>query len=146
MGEEWKLGYLAGLIDGEGSICFRSDNRGTERMSLVLSIASNTLLCLTMIQKEFGGHLYLKSSKELKKAQGYTLAWHGKKAQRLLEDVLIYLIIKRPQAELAIEFPIKDRAYYGANLTDEEKAIRGCIYLAVKELNQRNRTRKNDVD
>ncbi len=89
--------YLAGLIDGDGSIYVvrskrkRYDDQFVLRLKVV-SIDYDTILFLKSV---FGGLVYKQKSL-------YLLCWNTKEAQRVINKIRSYLILKREQADLAL--------------------------------------------
>lgn len=138
--EEWKLGYLAGIIDGEGTISIGRSQRGaSHRYFYVPKVSfSNSYqeLIITM-QQEFGGTSSTTKPRFAK--QAYQLQWGGNKGKELLRLILSKLIVKQKQAELFLTFPIGD-GYKGPNFGDAEMALREIIYFKLKELNEKCHT------
>jgi len=98
------LEYIAGLFDGEGCIMlsqFSGTNGGYTQLRVNVNMANE--LIPTELHNQFGGSLM-----EVKVPLGYKpqLMWRavGTKAGRFLETLLPYLVIKKKQAELGIEF------------------------------------------
>lgn len=97
------VAYLAGMIDGEG--CIGTTRTGKAR-SLVarVTIANTNHACLRSLKESFGGSVTVraKGAKETWKPFG-AICWTNRDAQRVLEATLPYLLIKKPQALLALE-------------------------------------------
>jgi hypothetical protein len=93
---EAELAYIAGFFDGEGCISAVADRRGY--VSVRLNISQKFDIPLLFIQARFGGNIRWH--------RGTVWHWeaYGDAALNMLRALLPYLMLKRPQAELAIEF------------------------------------------
>ena len=102
--------YLAGILDGEGCICLygaeRSDCKYHCSLQVVIYNTSTTLM--KWLVKNVGGRYYTRTANGYGKKPGkIQYVWHpsGKKnRENFLLGVLPYLIIKREQAKVALEF------------------------------------------
>ena len=99
-----ELAYLAGFIDGEGTVTVtHARQRLAHCVSPVLVVCNTYLPVMEHLRGRFGGTI---SKREVKKAHHrhvYILYWSSRRAVQLMEAVLPYLIIKRRHAELVIE-------------------------------------------
>ena len=91
--------YVAGFLDGEGTIGLAQKKSG---FVLRVSIGNTHLGVLEAIQAEYGGNIYYPKP-IVGRLQMHEWRIAYKKALNFLEIVLPYLIVKRPQAELAIQ-------------------------------------------
>lgn len=100
---EYQLGYLAGLIDGEGTITLylRSDVQ-TMRMRVV--VYSTTEEVIEWLLVHFDGKKQ-KMGRRANPKHSQEFAWYldGDKAYDLLELIFPYLIIKKAKAQVACE-------------------------------------------
>lgn len=132
--------YLAGMIDGEGSICvLRTRPRDQARPSyrFVMSVTNTDLHLLGELGEWVGvGTLQrvAKSKANPKWKDGGQLFFNQGAAAHVLRQVLPYLIVKRRQAELAIEFLALKRAWSRENDNSEQQA---AIYRRMGKLNAR---------
>lgn len=107
---EAALGYAGGLMDGEGCIHIaKANHRGARRgytLRLVVTIAQNDLKTLVHFQHCVGleGLLYQRSNNRTENRDGYALIYNGSAGEAVLELLLPYLIRKRREAEVALEF------------------------------------------
>lgn len=120
------LAYTAGIFDGEGSITIRKARIGKCKPSIQLAVAmGNTNEWLVQFFcMQFGGHWRIRGkNKRFENAKPFW-EWqaNGKEAARFLESILPYLQIKRPQAELAIEFQSR-RIGRGHTTSDKQRAV-----------------------
>lgn len=99
-----QIGYIAGIIDGEGSICL-TRNAPNEHRSPVLSVSSTTKEMLDYLKENLGGSI----STVKKDKESYKDAWHwkikGNKAIEILKVIEPYLLVpeKRKRAKLIID-------------------------------------------
>ena len=133
---EAELGYIAGIIDGEGCIGIHkhSDNRGRSRLHyLYVIVSNNNPDCVKFFQKRFGGWI---TARQQQKNWNVNYKWglRSERARNLLETIEPYLLLKRAQAKLGIEF---DKAKIRHKLTDREWKKRERFYLKMRKLNQR---------
>jgi hypothetical protein len=100
---------LAGLFDGEGSIC-RSGN------SLVFGFTNTDRLAVESFASAFGGYVTYRERKPYKDCWQWQLSNHDEMWE-FLRWITPYLRIKRQQAELAWEWLVnKDKEYRKALL------------------------------
>ena len=109
MNDKPNWSYLAGLIDGEGSICLlkNREHRQSDGFVLTLNIGiTNTYLPLMKwLVSNFGGVYYTRSSKNPRHSDRYDWYPKGRRnKEELLLSILPYLIIKREQALIGLEF------------------------------------------
>jgi hypothetical protein len=100
------LPYLAGLFDGEGSIGLYPHHRGrlTLRTQLTQNKNKNTFPLLRELMWRYGGSLPPQKSSSGKTKVNWQL--NSQKALRLLQDIHPYMIIKKEQASLAINWQV----------------------------------------
>jgi hypothetical protein len=99
---EWS--YLAGLIDGEGSIYICYDKRN-DVYFMEMSVTNTARSLIDWLLGHFGGTERI-SGKSQDKAHPDQWAWvvRGRKAAPIIAGVKPYLVIKKQQANLAEEF------------------------------------------
>jgi hypothetical protein len=147
--------YLAGLIDGEGSIgTTRTGKRGDIVGRLIIANTNHDFL--RMLQARFGGgSLNLKKAGQKEGWRPYgNIAWTQLQARKLLEATLPYLFIKRRQAELCLDlmrmrdWPKGKRYFlkYGPSarqispflvVRSEVRALEEQIAASIRELNRK---------
>jgi hypothetical protein len=122
--------YLAGFVDGEGSVCLSTVeySRGagvfTEwRMTLRVSNTEETVI--SWIRSLFGGNVYYYVRPNPRHRPVWTLKWANRKAVPILTGLLPYLKAKRHQVELALAFQADKKGARGkATITDDERDYR----------------------
>lgn len=135
-----QLSYLAGIIDGEGSICVElqranGKQRKHDYYTLRLSIVNTNKELMDWLVKTFEGNYYAQTKYEGKK-QCYTYRLFGTKLLNVILACLPYFIIKRPQAELVQEFRKTVLGKTCWNIPKEILELRHTMYLRSKELNK----------
>jgi hypothetical protein len=145
---ETDLAYLAGFIDGEGCIGIvtqrRSRHPDRPNYVLRLTVSNTNPLPLRKFQAAHGGSLHLdmkQRGKDLWKPSG---VWclSDDRCATLLAQLLPYLIVKREQALLAIEFRTlmrnhkrmpREKRFLPKQVWDERAALK----LQMNNLNRR---------
>lgn len=101
---ELQKGYIAGIIDGEGSICL-TQNHPNEHRSPSITVTSTTKEMLFFLQELCGGHISI-----VKKAEGHhKQAWHwslkGNASIELMTEIYSYLLVpeKYYRAKLIVQ-------------------------------------------
>jgi len=101
--------YIAGIIDGEGSIGVMSQHHNTENKTstyrLRLRVTNTHLGVIEWLRLKIGcGNINLIKKPLKHYRQAYELAWSGLTAINIIRQLYPYMIIKRNQAEVAFEF------------------------------------------
>ncbi len=104
--KEHELAYLAGIVDGEGSIGI-THHKVRKSYSLRLQVA-NTSNNLMHFLSRFGGHIYEHKMHSSYHKQRYDWMVIGKKAQEIIRQIAPYIIIKIEQAKIALTIPIAE--------------------------------------
>lgn len=88
------IAFLAGIIDGEGSVAIRQQKNGSVDFNLI--IVNTHLPVLEKISYFYGGKIYNRTKIEGRQ-QTYSLYLSGLEAKRAVEAFLPYSMIKEPQ-------------------------------------------------
>jgi len=100
------IAYFAGFFDGEGYVGV-SHSEKNKYMVLSVTVTQNTLPVLEMLRERFGGniifpkHYYEKAGKA-----SYTWAIYSETALNFLNTIKDFVIVKKAQVEIALQFPI----------------------------------------
>ena len=96
--------YLAGIIDGEGSISLTVNQKGGSRI-VAVTVSNNDLNLLLYVKEIIGaGQITNKNSRKKEHAHSYTYAIYSRQAIDLLKQVLPYLrTYKRKRAALILD-------------------------------------------
>jgi hypothetical protein len=92
--EEKDIAYVAGIIDGEGSICLTSRNKN-KLPSPCVSVSSTDPELLFWIKSKFGGKILGRTSRETHHKQAYVWTIFNRKALSFLRLIRPYLVIER---------------------------------------------------
>ena len=134
--------YVAGLIDGEGSIHIEETKGKWYAPRMGLGMTKPALSVMTELHQEYGGTLRIMRPATEKWAEAWMFYVHGADCEKLLRDVIPYLKIKKHHAELALQVSeIRNalpRRTNGQSVWTEA-AREKCreIKQAVKELNRK---------
>lgn len=147
MSDKAQWGYVAGIIDGEGTITIcRSEyttNRKAENgrparqyhttgFSLKISVKNTDLKLMKWLKSRFGGEWYADKGKQpINWKSSYAWYYGAESKQDFLLAILPYLIIKKEQALIALEF------LRIGNIQNPEK--RQGLYEKIVALNQRGK-------
>ncbi len=117
--------YLAGLVDGEGSVMLVRNRLAGIVPKVAIYNTKRSLLewCVTVVGE---GSIQCQRKGGNRK-DCFSAVWQHRQAVRILRWVLPYLKIKREQADIA------SRVY------EFDEATRECARLSVKELNRKGR-------
>jgi len=104
--------YAAGLVDADGSVIIAkvrlpTPSSRTPDYRLSVQVTNTYLPVLDMMVEEYGGsvsHKPLTVGSFLTRRQHYNWAVGSHKAAECLQRLLPYMVVKKEQAELALEF------------------------------------------
>lgn len=137
--------YMGGLIDGEGSIkIIRTvkPNKPNEynTFDAAIRIGMTDKEPIELFKEEFGGSLFVEKRQNYKDIYRWQCAGN-KKVPPIVEKILPYLIVKKPQAELLLEYTKNRMSCLGFGNKDgvpiEEYKKREEIFMKMKLLNNR---------
>lgn len=105
---EWQLGYIAGIIDGEGSICLvkRKDGRLTPEVKVTMTDMTCTYF-LHATTRVGTVHSADDSRKEHYKRTHIWAVRGNSDIFSLLRTILPYLLVKNKQACLMLKFTMR---------------------------------------
>ncbi len=132
------LAYLAGIVDGEGSIGIEhlSPTKGRKKDYYVCRLTVvNTAEEIMQLLKFFLGGTY--QARKLIPGRKKCFRWHifGEGLERALLRLEPYLILKQHQCRVVLTYR-KTVGKTGWNVTDEVLAKRKELWLFCKELNK----------
>lgn len=143
MNHREKLAYLAGIIDGEGSIMLwkaKGDPILRGQFNLRINVTSTDKCLIDWIFENFGGHCYECNSPsrqcQPKWKKQYTWTVPRPSILDFLIDIHPFLVIKKERCEVAIKFR-KTFAKRERNLSKETFDLRFSLYQQMKHLNTR---------
>ena len=134
-----ELGYLAGIVDGEGYIGANAGNDCLHRFSrFQLRVAMCDPQPAELLADLYGGAIQIHA----RPAGRRTLfVWdsYGDRAAGVLADLLPYLRVKRGQAEALLEArnTFHNRTGQHAPISEQDYLLRDICGRRVRQLNQR---------
>ncbi len=139
---ERELGWIAGIVDGEGCISiikYSSVRRATPNYVINVSVAS-AKYSLLLLEENFGGKIRLLKHDNPKHADQFKWEVGDKIALRFLLQIKLYLRWKTEQADLCINLQKRKTAMSviivgGRKVPALEVAAREALYQQVKRLN-----------
>lgn len=109
-GTKEELAYIAGLVDGEGSIGIYEYKSKYKNYGLNLVINMCDIEAIALVKEIYGGHLMTIPPKGNNRLQ-YRLKLGRKETYVCLMEILPYLRVKKKQAEIALKFKETVRGY-----------------------------------
>jgi hypothetical protein len=142
MNHREKLAYLAGIIDGEGSLLLWMNKSSTQRgqFNLRVNVTSTDKILVDWIFENFGGSIYECNSPSRKSQPNWKkqYVWQVNRPEMLqfLNDIYPFLVIKKERCKVAIKFreTFEKRE---RNLSKETFEIRIKLFEQMKHLNSR---------
>ena len=107
---ETDYAYLAGIIDGEGTVTIRRlTERKRERIYVsygpAITVSNTDLIMLKSLRNRFGGNIVRANPPRNKRwSQGYLLCFRREEMLVLLPKTIPYMTRKRRKAELLLEY------------------------------------------
>ena len=124
------LAYVAGIVDGEGTIGLHKnyEYKGRPFYGLRVSVGNTNEWLISFLKMQFGGYVFKETHSNPLHKDCWKWELHAKKSYVFLKAILPYLQIKRPQAELAIRFQNRRQRYKIRNeqawfLDEEDKVL-----------------------
>jgi len=143
---EVEKAYLAGIIDGEGSIGISRDYRPNRRHSPFhrarMRITSTNLDLIEYLKTKVGDqgkyHICTRPSRDINRKTTYEIEMGDRLTAKLLHEVLPYLIVKRKHAENVLAFKETFEGFNrGKQIPMDIIKKRENYFLMQKELNHR---------
>lgn len=133
------LAWVAGIFDGEGSLTIKRSNRsGTVHYQLWVTVGMSDRpeneKALKILQKAFGGNISrIKPKGNRIGAVAWTVV--SNQALECLKKVIPYLVIKKKQAELLIEFQSNCISRTGPKKDPEKLARQEDYFYRLRNMN-----------
>ncbi len=135
------LAWAAGFFDGEGSICLmRRVLRGrvTDVFTLAIVVVNTCLSALARLKETFAlGAIHSRKAHE---GRQQVYEWHlsAQSAERLLLSIKPYVVVKRRQVDLALEYRALRREGPSLKMSAEAFARACQIAAEISQANGRN--------
>jgi len=143
---EKDLAYLAGFIDGEGTICIARgiDSRKSHKRPYYIphmKVCNTDIEVMKWIHETFGGRWNNTRHQTDKWHTLYYVRWNIKKAEKVLDAVYPYLRIKKNQATVVLEMVRRmgTHSFRGVPLSEHEREVRRMLYDLMARLNRKGR-------
>ena len=133
--------YVAGLIDGEGSIFICKQKRwknGSFGYQLRVMVGMTDKKTIDFLKNKLGGGIHCVKGRKVNHSDCYLWGIYAKNASNLLKTLKPYLITKKEEAEIAIEF--QGKCYFSKPI----KKIKVEEMLKIREeyYNRLNKTKR----
>lgn len=136
---EAERGYLAGILDGEGSITIskrRPLRNKSPQHCLNIQICNTSEEVIKWLHYHLGGCISELHNEKRGYRRCYSIQISGNSVCNVLKRLVDIMIIKKPQALLAIKFWEKRKITIGVLLTEEELIFREHCYTKMSKLNK----------
>ena len=149
MDEKYKYAQLAAFVDGEGTIgVYKHKQYWGYSYIQTLIVTNSDIRLITWLIDNFGGK-YPKPKKYENKnwKDGYQWQLTGKNSYKLLKDIREHLLLKREQADCAIDLyeKISRWRYSGSSpMPKHKKELSEELYQKCKKLNKTGRLDEED--
>lgn len=129
--------YVAGIIDGEGSInIYRVTTlKDKPRFAMRIAVGITDPWLPQFLKIHFGGSVWLAKHNNPKHKDCWFWQISAKKAAPFLSHIIPYLCIKKPQAELALQW--QSRKHKRHFLTDAERILDSADKILMSTYNKR---------
>lgn len=131
---------MAGVIDCDGAIWIGADksrNRKHPLYTLRISVSNTRPKLLHFFAEQFGGRVLRYEKKSDKWRNEYRWAKSGTPAADVIRHCLPYLVIKREQALIALEFASTILEGSNRHIPDSYRELRERLYHQMLELNKK---------
>jgi hypothetical protein len=133
--KEVEKAYLAGIIDGEGTVTLTRQRKNEHPVPSV-TVANNSLALLEWIRSLVGGTIIFKKRRKAHHSDSYAWSIRFDKALRLLAELQPYLIVKRPQTDLIL-LKYKSVTHRAGKYSPEMLEAKMRLVAEIRKLNKR---------
>lgn len=130
-----EIGYLAGIVDGEGTIEIPRNYFGF--FTLRLTVGSTTEELIVWLSDKLEQPYNTRPPLSEKHSVFYSMTLGGVHAKEVLGVIVPCMIVKRPHALIALEFPVgspKDRTH---RLTEDQRLAQAICHIRIAKLNRK---------
>lgn len=140
---ELELAWLAGFLDGEGSVNIgRMHQHGKVHYEAAVVVCNTHLETIERIQVWLGGKLTTRNEPERRKPC-YYLGWYGARALEVAAMVVPFLVTKKRQADLLLQFPLGKHGVHHSPEQAGRELERERLYLELKQVKDAPAWRSN---
>lgn len=133
--EELEKAYLAGIVDGEGTVTLTKHHKHETPTPNVI-VANNDLKLLKWIKLKVGGIIVTKKIYMPHHQKSYAWSIRQDRAIRFLNEIKRYLIVKKPQADL-ITTCYKAVTHRAGKYTPQMLNKKNKLVTKIRKLNRR---------
>ena len=129
--------YAAALLDGEGCISVSQTGASYFQLRyyrLRVEFMMTDRAPLDELAYGWGGVVYICTKKTTTGRAMYSWAVSGRRAQEFLRDTKKWVVGKREQLELALEFPVGNQVSGNGRLSDRDRTRQHDIRIALQGL------------
>lgn len=142
MWTEAQLAYMAGIVDGEGSIVVvpsysKTKGKRYERYIIRIHAYNTDPTLMVWLKQFFGGSWSPVKRRRIEQKQSYQWYVGHTAAATIAKAILPYLVIKQRQAEILIEFAASMTHKHARGLPNNVIEMRNRLYAECAELNRR---------
>jgi len=130
---ETLLAYFAGFFDGEGCIAVGKTGRRKSQFGFAMQVGQTKTEVLELLQRYFGGRLFRSAKTGFQLKPFYTWTVCGNNAEHFLRSILPYLVTKKEEAELALEYR-KTMGCQGRKLPEEVIETRHRLVAQIRAI------------
>ena len=127
--------YVAGIVDGEGTVTLMKHHRNETPIPCV-SIANNNLKLLHLIKHGYGGLICSKRKYQSHHRDSFVWSVRHNRALWFLKEIIQYLIVKKPQATLILK-KYKSVTHRAGKYTPKMLKAKMELVAKIREMNQR---------
>lgn len=134
------LAYMAGILDGEGTISVRrhANSRGVVAIETVASVSNTDERMIVWLHNHFGGRRDFREQRSSENAKPlYRVSWTSAQVEAFLPAVRPYLVTKAAQADAFMA--MRALMGKGARITAENQAQRDELFDEIRSLNRRGK-------
>ncbi len=143
---EIELAYIAGFFDGEGCVNLKvftktsGKQKGQICSEMTIEVSNNDFSVLKFINERFNGRI----TKRYDLKHPHTLRMESKKAVHFLQNIYPYLITKKEQARIGIEFQSLI-GWSGKKVTKENMDKRISLVSSIKEVRRKINQKEDEI-
>ena len=132
----YSMSYYAGFFDGEGCIMIKKPSKACMNYILEVRITNTYRPILEEYASRFGGTVHNGTRCSERHKEKWQWCISARKAYKFLLEITPFLCLKKPEAELAIEFQGKKKAanQHTNKTTPEMMNERKGYYWKMREL------------
>lgn len=133
--KEVEKAYIAGIVDGEGTVTLTRHHRN-QTPSPHVSVANNDLELLEWIKSKVGGIIVSKKKRLAHHNNSYAWSVRQDKAIQFLKEIQRYLIVKEKQARLIVT-EYKAVTHRAGKYSPVMLKKKNALVIKIRLLNQR---------